>query len=60
MGSETISLKVYPMALGIQKLHGLKAFANAKEIKLNDLGDFLIQRKEIKEVTLVQEINLLD
>jgi len=60
MSHEFLNLLVYPMAPGLQRLHGLKAFANAKEIKLNDLGDFLIRRPEIANKINVQEINLLE
>ena len=59
MGSELINLLVYPLTTGIQKVYGLKAFANAKEIKLNDLGDFLIKRPEPNKIK-VEEINLLE
>ena len=47
------------MITGIQKVHGLKAFANAKELKLNDLGDFLIKRPEPNKIK-VEEMNLLE
>lgn len=60
MSQELINLLVYPMAPGLQKLNGLKAFANAKEVKLNDLGDFLIRRPEISNKLITQEVNLLD
>lgn len=60
MGSETFMMTVYPMALGVQKLYGLKAFANAKEIKVNDLGDFLVHRKDQPKIEPAQEINLLE
>ena len=59
MSNEMINLLIYPTTTGIQKLHGLKAFANAKEIKLNDLGDFLIKRSEINKL-IVEEVNLLE
>jgi len=59
LGSEVINLLVYPMITGIQKVHGLKAFANAKELKLNDLGDFLIKRPEPNKIK-VEEMNLLE
>lgn len=60
MSHDVINLLVYPITPGLQKLYGLKGFANAKEIKLNDLGEFLIKRPEIINKINVEDVNLLE